>query len=1176
MQLKTKIAAGVGLIGLAAAALVTVMAAPKFDPDEQPVGYIGQPVASNTNVVDGKARMFAIDYNAATLGGDLHSFPISSGGSIGTVDNWVGGADAKVAAQVVSGTRKIVTLSDAAIPVGIPFAWGNLSAAQRLVLDSATAANASSVNSPIVNYLRGDKAGEGVTYRKRTSSLGTMIHSTPVYWKDASGNETVYVGANDGMMHAFDAVTGSERFAYVPRALISPTKLPKLVTLSGTPKYTVDGRLDVRKFASRTVLVGTLGAGGKAIFALDISDGAPASEAAAAGKVLWEVTEKSPGFANLGDTYGAPVLTRLLKKKAVPSDPDTFYDALVIGNGYNNLGSGGASLYVVDAHTGALIKEFATPGGSTSAPNGLSSPSLWDSNDDGVKDTAYAGDIDGNMWKFNLNDLASTPVKVFEREDSREGRAITTAPGLAAHPNGGVLVAFVTGRLLNAADKAETGYNHYAYGIRDISPMTQGLLEQKFELHKFTSPAGEIEVRTSTNEPMNWATKRGWKAELPFGERVVGDGIFITGDVFQFFTTNPTKNTTSKPAGENWWMQLNWRNGGSTDEVIFDLNMDAKFTTDDMVKNDADKMVPPVGRNMGGGVRSQLVGLSAGGVDVFQSNFDQNDAPKPNVTTVNTETVGGERGVAGGHFDTDIFCYDKCGGATSLSYVTGVSAASGQYAYGREATTGDVANQNYIHVHEYDDIYDVLGLNMLHPSQDEQRLAPTVSTTAELYSPDLPTHINANTAPGTAVVKSTSGYTYKNSKGQPYAYSNYTEGKRTAVAGYPKMTVAPDGTVTYIAQVTYTTTRQSYELKDVTLIKASNNTWGYNERVVVSTWTTTQTTTDTIPNTRFKILVSNQAYSPAIKLAIDGADGGGTNAKFDDSVIGYMTASNMKVADLPAYKMNNIKDLKMYMPLDAFVIRDWANNGVKRNGVHPIKPQCAGVVDGYSELGPKGEWRNGALTVQVVRDDIAQNDIQLNVANRPDLGYRLVTSKLKAKLIAEYLIYWHHPTNLCMGDSGWTFAAAPDNKASTAVQGVPAVGAADPHGTFQQGDGDKPLPVKPATNPTPVSVTNPDGSTTTTTVKYTDLASGGYSIETTVTISWPTPAGTTTGIITGGAVNGPGSSVQPPPKPCTGTGCTGTGGGGGGGSGGCDGTFVGGTCKDAAILGRINWRELQR
>ncbi|HEX8615716.1 MAG TPA: PilC/PilY family type IV pilus protein [Telluria sp.] len=1171
MQLKTKIVAGAGLIGLATAALVTVMAADIFNPQLQPIGYIGQPVPSSVNVIDGKARMFAIDYNAATLGGNLHSFPIASSGAIGTVDNWSGGADAMIAVQITSvdpaEQRKIVTLSDAAIPTGIPFVWTQLSAAQRALIDPSTALSATSTTSPVLNYLRGAKAGEGSTYRKRASSLGTIIHSTPVYWKDAAGKETVYVGANDGMMHAIDAVTGKERFAYVPRVLI-PT-LAKLAPPTDTPKYTVDGRLDIRKFSTKTILVGTLGGGGKAIFGLDVSNGAPADEAAAASKIMWEVTNTSPGFANLGYTYGAPVLTRLLKKKTAATDPDTFYDALVIGNGYYNEGSGAASLYVVDAQTGTVIKEFATSSGTLAAPNGLSSPALWDSDDDGVKDTAYAGDLNGDMWKFNLNDLGSSPVKVFQREGGSPAHAITTAPGLAAHPNGGVLVAFVTGRLLVPNDMTDKTV-HYAYGIRDISPTAQGLLLQTLAPQVFASPAGNIAVRTSSNKQMDWATNRGWKVALPAGERVVGDGISISGDVFQFFSTNPTINPTSKPPGENWWMQLNWRNGGSTGEVIFDLNMDAKFTSDDEIKIGTTSL-PPVGRNMGGGVRSQLVGLSAGGVDVFQSNFDQNDAIPGDVLTITTTTVNGERGVAGGHFDTDIFCYDKCGGATYKSYITGVSAASGQYAYGREADTGDVADQNYIHVHEYDDIYDVLGLNMLHPSQDEQRLAPTVASTKEVYAPNLPTFISSNTVPTSGVTTTTGDWAAKTSKGQPSTSSSYSEGKRTAVAGYPK-TTSVDGTLTFVGQVTYPTTRRTVEVTDATLISGTNNTWSYKERIVLRTWTTTQTTTDTIPNTRFKVLVANQAYSPAIKLSINGSDGTGTGGTYDESVIGYQTKTGLKVADLPGYKMNEIKDLKVYMPLDAFVARDWGKNGIIRNGVHPIKPQCAGVVDGYSELGPNKEWRNGALTVQVVRGDIAQTDIQLNVANRPDLGYRLVSGKLKDKLIAEYLIYWHHPTNLCMGDTGWTYAAAPDNKASTAVQGVAAVGAADPHGTFLPGTGDTPVEATPPDVP-PTTVTNPDGSKTTTSIKYTELKSGGYTKEVTVYTTYQ-QVGSPVGVITGGAVNGPGSNVKPPtppcvgptcPTPCVGEKCI-----------KCEGKFADGTCKDTAVLGRINWRELQR
>ncbi|MCE3602263.1 hypothetical protein LXA47_01365 [Massilia sp. P8910] len=1166
MQLRTKIAAGAGLVGLAAAAVIAVRAALPFVPSQQPIGYVGQPVPSSTNVSDGKARMFSIDYNAASLTGNLHAFPISTTGAIGTTDTWTGGAAAVIAEQVKAeqaktARRNIVTISDSGAPAaGIPFTWASLTATQRAAIDPATAAITGSAASPILNYVRGDNTGEGTTYRKRNGPLGTIIHSTPVYWKDSAGNETVYVGANDGMMHAIDAVSGKERFAYIPGALMP--RLSALSSKSFSPQYFVDGRLDVRQFGAKTVLIGTLGGGGKGIFALDVTNGATSDEAGSAAKVMWEVTEKSTGFANLGDTYGAPVLTRLLKKKAATvTDKDEFYDALVIGNGYNNgannTGSGVASLYVIDAQTGKLIKEYTTTGGSVAEPNGLSSPSLWDNDEDGVKDTAYAGDINGNMWKFNLNDLSAVPVSLHKREDSNPAHAITTAPGLARHPNGGVLVAFVTGRLLTPADATDGETVHYAYGIRDLSGDTGTLVGQTLTEYLYGSGATAIRTRVASNEPMDWTKNRGWKVALPKGERVVGDGIFITGEVFQFFSTNPTVSTTAKPPGENWWMQLNWRNGGSTGDVIFDLDGDSKFTSLDMVKDSANKSQPPVGRHMGGGVRSQLIGLTAGEVDIYQSNFDQNDAQKPNTVDVSTATVGGQRGVAGGHFDTDIFCYaaDKCGGVTaSDTYRSGPSTINGAYGIGREKTTGAVADMNYVHVHEYDDIYDVLGLNMLHPSLDEQRLAPVVSTTTSSYSPDLANFMATNTGPADAKVVSTGAWEkITGARKLQVAYSNFTESVSTAGTATTK--VLADGTATFTSTRIFTTTRTSLEVQNG-VYNGKTSGYSYDQRVVVTSWTTTETTIDTIPNTRFKVLVANQANSPAINFSIDGADGSAAGGTYKGNVTGYQTSAGLSVASMPAYKMNAIKDLQLSMPIEAFVIRDWANNGILRNGVHPIRPQCAGVASGESFLGKNGEWRNGALTVQVVKDTIAQSDVQLNVAGRPDLGYRLTDASLKGKLIAEYLIYWHHPTTVCMHESGWTYAAPPDNSTPTAKQGVAAAGALDPKGSFQQGTGDTPPPVMPTSNPTPVSVLNPDGSTTTTTIKYTALASGGYVIETTTTITWPASGGPLTGIVTGGAV----SNGSTDPKCVT----------------DCLGKVGKGLELQAAKMGRINWRELQR
>jgi len=327
---------------------------------------------------------------------------------------------------------------------GIPFTWANLSASQKSDLDPASAALSSS---PVLNYLRGDRSNEnpdGLKYRARSTVLGDIIHSTPVYWNDGT-NETVFVGANDGMLHAINAETGSERFAYIPSMLI-----PRLADLKSDPyvhKYYVDGRMDVRKFGSTTILVGALGAGGKGLFALDVTDADAADEDDAASKVLWEITNSTTGFANLGHTYGQPVLTTL-DSTAVA----------IVGNGYNNTGNGHASLFVINANTGELIAEIDTGSGSTTSPNGLSSPTVVDVDGDGAADYTYAGDIDGNLWKFDLSANSATKLHTTD-----PAQAITMAPGIKSHPKGGFMVTFATGRMFNDTDETDIA-THYAYG----------------------------------------------------------------------------------------------------------------------------------------------------------------------------------------------------------------------------------------------------------------------------------------------------------------------------------------------------------------------------------------------------------------------------------------------------------------------------------------------------------------------------------------------------------------------------------------------------------------------------------------------------------------------------------------------------------------------------------------
>lgn len=1119
-----------GVLALAAATLATVLAALVFLPDAQPVGYVGQPAVSSSNVSNGNAIMYSIDYDASDWSGNVHAYRISNGGAIDSTDEWgTGGASAKVKLQSAADARFIVTSRPGGgAPAGIPFRWNSLSAGaggQREALDAAGAALASSA---LLEYLRGSSANEGSgpgKYRARADGLGDIIHSTPVYWDDGV-NRTVFVGANDGMMHALNAADGSERFAYVPAVLLP--KLAALASPSYTHQYYVDGRLDVKQFGAQAILAGTLGGGGKAIFALDVTNATASSELNAAAKVLWEISNASSNFADLGDTYGAPTLFTMPDGRA----------ALAIGNGYNNTGNGHAILYLIDAKNGTLIAAIDTGAGSSVSPNGLSSPALWDADGDGRKDTAYAGDIDGNLWKFNLGPpYSGTSVKTLYTNTAGPAQAITMAPGLLAHPLGGVLVEFVSGRMLNTADAGDSA-EHYALGIWDGAPAANDtLLEQTLSEVNYTAGPETIRVRTATRNVPNWTPgaghHKGWKTRLPIGgERVVGDGAFVTGNVFQFFSTNPTINPLARPPGENWWMQLNALSGGDSGTTLFDLNGDREFTSDDKVGT-----ADPVGRHMGGGVRSQLIALSADGVDVFQSNYDKNTAPSAASTTTSSSVVG-DRGVSGGHFDTDFFCYRNCGEATSL-YRT-VFASAGVYSVGRESG-GATDGLNYVHVHEYDDIYDRVGINMLHPSQDLQRLALAKVSKRSGSMPDTPALAAANRMPDTGVtLVSTTIETGKTARSVPRASYNYADGPASAVPGYPTTVTDAAGTV-ITAKTRYTTTLTIGEAVNVGARR--NDRYPYDWKRSVRIWDTVVTPVETIPNVRFKVLMANQAYSPAVNLRIAGAqDGTLVNATYNDAVYKFQATYGLSAAGLPTYLLADVSKLVFSMPLDAFNLKDWGT-GATRAGLHPIRPQCAGVAVAAPTPGPLGEWRNGALTIQIVDASVADSDIELNVSGRPELGYRLRATSLKSKLLAEYLIYWHHPNNKCMGDTGWTKSPPQDTSVSDALSGVWAPGENDPQGVFLAGSGASTEVPRP---PDPVTVVNADGSTTTTTVTHSANASGGYTITTTVRTVPAAASGTEAGIVTGGAV---------------------------GSNGKID---TGGIDKNAANLGRINWRELQQ
>lgn len=471
-------------------------------------------VAVNLNRITTDTLAFQARYNPGNWTGELFAYPVTTDG-VGTTPKW----SASIPAV---GSRKIFTSNGS--NGGISFDWSSLTSAQKTALGSQTDA----VKQDIVNYLRGDQSKEmqnGGTLRSRKSLLGDIIHSSPVFVDNQrSGTaraQTVFVGANDGMLHAFDATNGQEIFAYVPNLLIG-SNLTALSDPAYTHRYFADGPIIVSDYGltpGKQILVASLGYGGKGLFALDVTN----PKSFSATNVKWEFGND----ADLGLVIGEMLLAKLNNGKT----------AVIFGNGYNSTNEH-AVLFVVDLDTGALIQKIDTGVGSA---NGLSAVRGWDNDGNGTTDYVYAGDLQGNLWKFDLSDKSPTKWDValkqgnqkqalFHAQD-KNGKAqpITARPSIGANPaDGSLWVFFGTGRYLTIADVSDTSTQSW-YGIIDDgeNTVTRSQLKERKIVARGTDPETGNPVRAfelAVEDDMK--NKKGWYVDLDPGERIVSSSQF--------------------------------------------------------------------------------------------------------------------------------------------------------------------------------------------------------------------------------------------------------------------------------------------------------------------------------------------------------------------------------------------------------------------------------------------------------------------------------------------------------------------------------------------------------------------------------------------------------------------------------------------------------------------------
>jgi type IV pilus assembly protein PilY1 len=479
-------------------------------------------------------------------------------------------------------------------------------------VDSSTAGTttgAGGIN--LVNYLRGDRSNEGTSldnttyYRQRAHVLGDIIDSQAMYVKgpqfaytdtgysefalnNASRTGMVYVGANDGMVHAFRASDGAEIWAYAPSLV-----LPNMYTLadknySGSHANFVNAtprQGDVYyDDAWHTILVGGLGRGGRGYYALDISS-------TTTPKVLWEFTSdtsKGTGYttdADLGYSYGQPLITKLSDGTWV----------VVVSSGYNNVspGSGHGVLWVLNAKTGAIIKKLDNGMGSSSStvsgcsaapcPSGLSKISAYVESG-ATNNTAlyiYGGDLYGNVWRFDMRNLTATggsaPIQLLATlADSSGNRQPVTARAEIGKSGSSPVIYVGTGAYLGVSDVTSTG-KQTIYALKDPlttvsgnsgiygSPRTATCASTAtagcFVQNVVTDSNGIRTATSSVGYSVDFATMGGWYEDLPeSGERMNTDPDLQLGTLA--FTSNvPSSSDACSVGGSSYLNYLDYRTG---------------------------------------------------------------------------------------------------------------------------------------------------------------------------------------------------------------------------------------------------------------------------------------------------------------------------------------------------------------------------------------------------------------------------------------------------------------------------------------------------------------------------------------------------------------------------------------------------------------------------------------
>lgn len=480
--------------------------------------------------------------------------------------------------------------------------WSSLTPAQKT--------NVTNVN--LVNFLRGQKGFEETAsnlvdqrvFRMREAVIGDALDSTPAFNgvpkaryvdpgygdattpgsfanQQASREGSIYFGTNDGMLHAINAENGFERWAFVPTKVISNMWRLADSNYGANHRNYVNGDVTINDICTancssssaiwKTILVGALNGGGKGYYAIDITD-------PDVPNMMWEFDDTVD--SDVGFSFGNPVVTKRLDGKWV----------VLVTSGYNNItgaNPGKGFLYVLDAVTGQILIDpvtslplkYSTGEGSATNPSGLAKIRTFvsDSLKNNTAENVYAGDILGNLWRFDINKPQTTgsgttpanPFKLAKLQDSGgTNQPITVKPELST-VDGKRVVFIGTGKYLEASDLTDTStqslyaISDESYQDTDNSAATLFPRGSSAMVQQTITNSGN--TRTVSNLVVDYNSKRGWYIDLPdSGERqnVASQLVFGTLIVPSIVPAADPATAECSPGGYGWINFLNFKTGG--------------------------------------------------------------------------------------------------------------------------------------------------------------------------------------------------------------------------------------------------------------------------------------------------------------------------------------------------------------------------------------------------------------------------------------------------------------------------------------------------------------------------------------------------------------------------------------------------------------------------------------